>query len=60
MRTKINYKGSVTQDMESVNKKKLYIAKNKNIPKFYQKNVATSLLIATKYFTSFWKDGIIA
>jgi len=53
MRTKINYKGSVTQDMESVNKKKLYIAKNKNIPKFYQKNVATSLLIATKYFTSF-------
>ena len=25
MRTKINYKGSVTQDMESVNEKKLYI-----------------------------------
>ena len=28
MRTKINYKGSVTQDMESVNEKKLCIVKD--------------------------------
>ena len=33
MRTKINYKGSVTQDMESVNEKKLYIVCEK-IKKF--------------------------
>jgi len=31
MRTKINYKGSVAQDIESVNKKKLYIVKNRLI-----------------------------
>ena len=32
---------------------KISSQQNKNIPKFYQKNVATSLLIATKYLTSF-------
>lgn len=56
MRTKINYKGSVAQDIVYVNKKKLYIAKEKkNIPNLSYKNAATNLLIAAKYFASFSK-----
>ena len=57
MRTKINYKGSVTQDMESVNEKKLYIVFD-NFKNFNMLAEISDFYPVLLLYRSFRKDAI--